>query len=319
MPLNKTDVPNLTASESLSSGSPDKTLYLEIDLEVAVQKGQSAVKPMTAVFSPDPTKLGSSSIDVLLWFHGHKGQLNKTINLKGYSAQQYLQVAEFKLREFILTTGKKQFLLVVPTLGDKSGAGVLARQDQAEAFLQQVLNGVQKHMGAKTATLGNIVLAAHSGGGAIMSKLAGYSGAFDNVKEIWCVDCTYGSGPAFKKWAETHVNNKLFVFSTGEFPTFEHPTSGKAAVKPGPDNRAIGFWGTGNDAKLIYDYAVAKKSATIEVRINTLSTKDLSKPDNERTTGPYTTSNFTYGFATEHNQSVGFYFPKLVDASKTLS
>jgi hypothetical protein len=301
--LNPIDIPSLTAAESGASPSPDKTVFLEIDLNVTVKTGQAAVDPMTAVFAADPTKLGDE-VDILLWFHGHKGYLgSQKIDLKGYSAQKYLKVPEFKLREFILTTSKNQFLLVVPTLGDTSGAGLLEQQSEAEAFLQQVLNGVRKHMGAKVSSVGNIVLAAHSGGGAIMSKVAAFTGIFDNVKEIWCDDCTYGSGPEFKKWAAkpAHIHDRLWAFSTGSFNKL------KFADKPaGPDNPVIGRWGTGDDTKLILDFAKSSKSATIEVLIA-----------NFGPTGK--TPNFNYGVASGHNESVGYYFPQLVTSSKTLS
>ena len=190
------------------------TLNLKIDLAVPVDKGQAVVSPMTVVYAPAPKQLGAQ-VDVLLWFHGHKGQLNKSVNLKGFSAGDYLNVPEFKLRDLILKTSKRNFLLVFPTQGDTSKARLLSQQNQAEAFLQQVLNGVRVNMNPKVADIGKIVLAAHSGGGAIMSTMAWFGGTFDNVREIWCVDCTYGSGPAFKTWAANpaHTLDRLWVFS----------------------------------------------------------------------------------------------------------
>lgn len=318
MALNPSDIPDLTESQTGCQGSgTDQTLYLKIDLNVPAGNGQP-VAPMTAVFAPDPGQLGSDAVDILLWFHGHKGQLGN-INLAGYTAKQYLAVNQFKLREFILSTTKKKFLLVVPTLSDRSDAGLLEQQGQAEAFLQQVLNGVRKHMGAGVKSVGDIILAAHSGGGKIMSKVAAFSGIFDsNCKEVWCDDCTYesNSGAGWVTWAKDpgNAHNRLWVFSTGQLSTPVDATKPEGAANP-----AAKFWGTGNQAKLIYDFAVKSRSSAVEVRINSLHAPDSSRPDNDHAAGPFTTANFTYGFATEHNQSVGFYFAKLVSSSKTLS
>lgn len=284
------------------------TLNLNIDLTVPIAKGQAPVVPMTVVYAPAPKQLGAQ-VNILLWFHGWKAELNKTVNLKGYSAGDYLNVPEFKFRDFILKTSKRNFLLVFPTLGDKSGAGLLNKQTQAEAFLQQVLNGVRANMNSKVTDIGKIVLAAHSGGGAIMSTMAGFGGIFDKVREIWCVDCTYGSGPAFKTWAAkpAHTLDRLWVFSTGSWwvPRLLDPTK-----KPGPTNPVVDpkdhRTGTGDDAKQILDFAKATKSKSIEVLIKPMP------PDSNKT------DNFTYGVASGHNESVGFYFPQLVQTSQTL-
>ncbi|MFO1372214.1 MAG: hypothetical protein U1F42_07405 [Candidatus Competibacteraceae bacterium] len=300
--------PTLLSSESLTANSPDKTLYLNIDLSIQIAKGQAAATALTAAFSPDPTQLGST-VDVLLWFHGHKGQLNKTTNLKGYSAQQYLSVNEFKFREFILSTSKRKFLFVMPTLGDTSGAGVLGEQAQAEAFLQQVVNGVKANMNKNVTGIGNIVLAAHSGGGAIMSKMIGYGGMFSKVREIWCIDSTYQSGSAFTTWAKQpgHTLDRLWVFSTG---SWDVPDQLKFPKQPaGPDNPVIiphHRAGTGDNARVILNYAKKSKSKNIEVLIKPMP------PESNRI-------NFNYGVAGGHNESVGFYFPQLVKSSRTLS
>lgn len=299
--------PTLLSSESLQPTSSDKTLYLDIDLSIQVAKGQAAAAALTAVFSPEPTQLGAQ-VDVLLWFHGHKGQLNKTTNLKGYSAQQYLSVDAFKFREFILGTSKRKFLFVMPTLGDKSGAGVLGEQAQAEAFLQQVVNGVQANMNSKVTGIGNIILAAHSGGGAIMSKMIGYGGIFSKVREVWCIDSTYQSGSAFVTWAKRpgHEHSRLWVFSTG---SWDVPEQLKYTNKPpGPDNPLIPAHrsGTGDNARVILNYAKKSKSTSIEVLIKPMP------PESNRI-------NFNYGVAGGHNESVKFYFPQLVNTSRNLS
>src|SRR5262249_18185146 len=144
--------------------------------------------PMTAVFAPDPAKI-TGEVNVLLWFHGDKNYWNASgkdsRNFHGKSIQYYLNSLPLcKLREFILQTSQKKFLLVAPTLNDRTGIsdadhnpGALKwTQADAEAYLKQALNGANKHLGTKATKVGNIVLAAHSGGGHLQGQMAQHFG-----------------------------------------------------------------------------------------------------------------------------------------------
>src|SRR5438477_10012314 len=93
--------PAKTGSEQGTAIPSDRTVYLGIDLDVSPPPGEAAVPPMTAVYAPDPEQL-EPQVNMLLWFHGYKGQLGAT-NLKGYSVKQYLAVPEFDLRTFVTT------------------------------------------------------------------------------------------------------------------------------------------------------------------------------------------------------------------------
>jgi hypothetical protein len=149
MSLNASDTPDLIDQEPPTATSPGHTLFLKIDLEINAMGGKSA-EPMTAVFAPDPKKLTTGDVNVLLWFHGDKDVWSKNrkghLYLWGKTVRDYLHVDECKLREFILQSSTRNFLLVVPTLNDHTGrakddhtaGGLLWQQGQAEAFLQQV-------------------------------------------------------------------------------------------------------------------------------------------------------------------------------------
>jgi hypothetical protein len=193
--------------------------------------GGKEVHKLTAVFAPDLSKL-SGEVDILLWFHGDKHYWSKRPKVdqyfKGKSIHYYLNepvLALTKLREFILKSSKKRFVLVAPTLNDNTGSGpkhtaggLLWQQADAEAYLQQVLNGVKKHLGVSVTVPGNIVLAAHSGGGHLQTHIAGnFTGLFDKMNEVWCFDSTYWGYESFEAWAQKgHSNNpRLFVYSTG--------------------------------------------------------------------------------------------------------
>ena len=143
-----------------------------------------------------------------------------------------------------------------------------------------------------------------------MSTMVGFGGTFDKVREVWCVDCTYGSGPSFKAWAAkpAHKLDRLWAFSTGSWwvPRLQDPTKPQGPTNPVVDPKDHRT-GTGDDTQQILDYAKASKSNSIEVLI-----KPMPPASNK-------TDNFTYGVASGHNESVAFYFPQLVSSSRTLT
>jgi hypothetical protein len=305
MGLNASDTPELIEEERPTATSPGHTLFLKIDLEIDAMGGKPA-EPMTAVFAPDPKRLKAGDVNVLLWLHGDKNVWSRErkhhLYIWGHSVHDYLQIDECKLREFILQSSTRQFLLVVPTLNDRTGrakdghpaGGLLWQQGQAEAFLQQVLNGVKKYMGINATGPGNIVLAAHSGGGHILTNMAQhFAGLFNKVNEIWCFDCTYWGGDPFIAWAKRgHSNNpRLWVYSTG----------GK------------GNGSTGNSANRILAFSQTKPppATNIEVLIDDYPTAGKAS------SSPYFVAAY-HGSANGHYESIKKYLPQLVEKSKNL-
>jgi len=295
--LNPKDTPTLAAPTETSPS--DCTFYFNIDLQTG--QGGSA---MTAVYVPSRVKL-RSPFDVILYFHGHK----KT---GGITIQEYLKDSDFNLREFILASSKRDVLLIAPTLGDRSAYGLLKSGDVTSAYLEQILNGVHKHLlgGQGTRpTIGQIVLAAHSGGGAPMRAVAEKSAGTDVgklIKEIWCLDSTYGNGQFWLNWATSagRTIQRLFVFSTGSWDAdvLKDPTKKKSEDNPVVGTKRVG---TGDDARVILNGAKGKSN--IEVLI-----KPVPPQSNQ-------TPNFSYGIAAGHNQAVGFYFTKLVNSSAIIA
>jgi hypothetical protein len=319
----------------------DKTAYLQIDLKVDPM-GEKPVSPMTAVFAPDPTQLkAGEGVDILLWFHGDKDVWSKKRTLAtkkhhsfwGQSVQDYLKIDECKLREFILQTSKKKFLLVVPTLNDHTGngrkpaAGLLWNQGDAEAYLQQVLNGVTEHLKIKVKGPRNIVLAAHSGGGHILSQMAQhFTGAFDKANEVWCFDCTYWGGKPFITWAtKGHSNPRLWVYSTG----------GKGPQATGDyANEILTFAQNAptknTDVEIDYPTVSYDPVAKKTVRGRTYISFQMKTPvtsidvliDDYPTVGKtsqteYFTASY-HGSAKGHYESIEKYLPQLVETSQNL-
>src|SRR5262249_35654621 len=140
----------------IESIGASKTAYLDIDLKIT----DSTVQHMTAVFAPDPAVL-KGPVDIILWLHGDKdywvhGQKHHPFT--DQPIQFYLNNLPLcDLRSFILAQQKRKFVLVAPTItnsaqavrfGDASSGALGWKQADAEKYLQQCLDGVEKHMGA---------------------------------------------------------------------------------------------------------------------------------------------------------------------------
>jgi hypothetical protein len=339
MSLDRTKAPPLRHENPPTSTSKAHTLFLEINLEVPPGNGQP-VQPVPAVFCPDPSQLPASEVNMILWLHGDKKVWSKkrgapTLDMSGTNVRDYLQVDEVKLREFILQTSQKKFLLVIPTLADRSSAeghtktekipagGLLGTQDGAEAYLDVVLKGVNAYMGKhldpprdlSLTRPKNIVLAAHSGGGYILSNMAAYGGLFaKQVQEIWCFDCTYWGN--IINWAKKgHATRKLFVYSTGEGYGSRPNPDFDPTLPEGPKNPKYQRSGTGDTALSIYHLTKADPapSTTIDVLIEAYSGSLVT----EQSTPNFKSS---YGIpdGRKHYECIEKFLPKLVEKSENL-
>jgi hypothetical protein len=203
-----------------SENRPSSTThYLEIPLG-----GGSPSPGMTGVFVPKNYR-PSGDVDLILYLHGHRsGATIDSYWSRGYSYP-------FHFREW-LNESDKNAVLVAPSLGPTSEAGSLMDAGGGDDYLDEVREVLKSH-GPHTSTpdVGNIVLAAHSGGGVPMRFLArkGFKKYHDNVKECWGFDCTYNSddasnwtdwssaggspsGKDMRDWAATNHNDFLYIY-----------------------------------------------------------------------------------------------------------
>jgi hypothetical protein len=158
----------------------------------------------TGVFFPSGFSF-PPKIDVILYFHGFKlGEfeyINKYLNGNDVFDDGKLSHKGLRLREDIDTAGKRA-VLIAPTMGEKPGSsaqkgdmGIFAKATGGDVFLAEVLRWIGKYVPQYTAscvtpTLGNVVLAGHSGGGVILLTLA--KGMKTPISEVWGFDSTYG-------------------------------------------------------------------------------------------------------------------------------
>ena len=211
----------ITAPPLLYSEStvPTETHYVSIPLGK-----ESPATPMTGIFAPQNFR-APSQVDLLVYLHGHHKGGAFPANL---SIDVYWLAAHYKfwpLREGV-NTSNKNVILVAPTLGPGSEGEKLDRAGGFDDYVGQVLGALAKYGPFKgqnqLPSVGNVVLACHSGGGARMRSVAGKSQIYGKaIKECWGFDCLYNPGNVIKKiqgdpdfwagWARSHPDAKLYI------------------------------------------------------------------------------------------------------------
>jgi flagellum-specific peptidoglycan hydrolase FlgJ len=228
-----------------ASAPPGTTLYLEIDLKIVDKFGITA-PPVTGVFIPDGYAPGAA-VDLILYLHGFKADAIKRQAIDQYWNSQRFPYGAF--REGV-NASARNVILVAPTLGSHSEAGTLLNPGGLDSYVEQVLAALrtyrpQSRVGAPP-TLGNLVLACHSGGGLPMRQLAGgQNRVLVRIRECWGFDCTYNRGDdAFwAGWARARPNAKVYIYYIAGSPTAPLAVSLRnmrvpnAIVQPAKDNR----------------------------------------------------------------------------------
>jgi hypothetical protein len=203
----------------------DDTLYTEIPLgfdEAQARSGKMIkVQPMTGIFMPPGFKGFDGArglvLNLILYLHGftdtHPGD--------GVAIDGYWDATKnpyFALREGLRDNGRKNTILVAPTLGPKSQAGGLVFWP--DHYLDQVLlalvaHSSSKYPGGTRPRYLNLVLASHSGGGFPMRKMAlGLKRYASNLQECWGFDAL-NEGAAetteWITWAKANPTKKLYI------------------------------------------------------------------------------------------------------------
>jgi hypothetical protein len=198
---------------------PLMSLYLPIPLGVPRVEAQS-----TGVFVPANYRVGKT-IDLVLFLRGYDINRPKTPTSVGeyWNSPQHPILKSFLLREEINKSGKN-VILAVPTLGPFSEFGKLQDEGGVREFLDQILDGLWRsgpHVGlADRPTVRHLILAAHSGGGVPLRRLAQVLGNDDTykdkLKECWGFDSIYGvkdkDADFWSDWAKSHAGTKVTMF-----------------------------------------------------------------------------------------------------------
>lgn len=289
--------PDLIERQKTGEG---ETLYLDIPLTSNDMGGTT--KGGSAVFLPGKH---FQAVNLLVYFHGNKAPVpqkgDKDINTAGMTLDNYMKVAQYDLRAIIRRSKRRDFVLVVPALSDGSKAEVFTAGDadvgrNFDTFLKMVLRGIAEYSEPRVnmeLSVGNVVLAAHSGGGYAMGRVAEMATRETAAKlsELWCFDSLYGSQGQMLAWAKLpgSPHERLWVYATA-------PTAGNAAT--------------------IYDAVEA--DAKLAAGKRQLSQVEISLPPAGRS-AKRRTLNWHMGLGSpDHWGCIGEFLPQLLNTSMAL-
>ncbi len=186
-----------------SHAPPGATLYVKIDLKIDNRVKQSAIF-IPVGFSKDP------DVDLVLFLHGFQQNDDTAIS-------KYLQEDYGRLREGLNASGRN-IILVAPTLGPQSEAGVLTKAGGLDDFVARSLSAIRTHGGSgwpDTLSLRSLVIACHSGGGARAREIANQKNdALNSLREHWGFDSLNSRNdvPFWQPWAPAHPQGRLLLF-----------------------------------------------------------------------------------------------------------
>jgi peptidoglycan hydrolase-like protein with peptidoglycan-binding domain len=203
-----TSTPNACRSDARVA---DKTVLHRIAL------GVPGVPNETAIYLPPGLRRGPR-VDLIVYLHGwERNREGKIICAQARTVDEYLRGRQFPLREALRDSGKNA-VLVVPKLGTHSEPGHLVRAGGFRAFVDEVLTTLTTCGGwGQTPQLGRLILAAHSGGGAAIGRIAAVNGELvDHLTEIWMFDALYGAVvPLWERFLAARPNLiARFAFTT---------------------------------------------------------------------------------------------------------
>ena len=188
---------------------PGKTVYVNMPVQAA------HVKSEVGIFIPDKFK-SAAAVDLLVFLRGHldpchspKPNMTQFWNTGLRKPSDSPGHGPVELRETI-NKSRKNVILVAPSLGELSQGWMLTAKGGFDALIAEVLKTV-RGTGTEPTSVRNIVLAAHSGGGARMREIIERKDAeVAKVREVWGFDSMYDTADpaAWLKWAQAEKDPK---------------------------------------------------------------------------------------------------------------
>jgi hypothetical protein len=212
--------PIVTAAASAKETALHKQLDRRFDLrlekqveELMHQRAEKDGHNRTGIFFPESYVPGPT-LDLIVYFHG---LLDRCGGSTSDTVEKYWTNPHFRLRELV-NDGKKNVVLVVPRLGpmDDTGSKLGMSGDAFLTKVQAVISERIKEEPFKSTgetKIRTIYLAAHSGGGLTMLRLA-QTVTVGKVRECWGFDSMYQLPREWVNWAAT--GGKYFLFWTDE-------------------------------------------------------------------------------------------------------
>jgi len=234
---------------------PLVSLYLPIPLGVP-----GVDDPATGVFVPDQYRV-DKTIDLVVFLRGYDIKRPKAATgvAEYWNSPRHPVLKSFLLREEVNKSGKN-VILVVPPLGPFAEAGKLADEGGLRAFLDRVSDGLWRsgpHADLPQAPkVRHLILAAHSGGGVPLRRLARVAGSDvdlkDKLKACWGFDSIYGvkdkDAEFWADWARGHPGTRVaMVYRFTEREVGRDPTSPVGPGNPAARREPTGTTGPARD------------------------------------------------------------------------
>jgi hypothetical protein len=183
--------------------NPSERIH-ERDLSRATSKD---AQMRTGIFFPDAYVPGPK-LNLVVYFHG---LLDRCSGSGSDSIHEYWNNKHFQLRDWV-NASKKNAVLVVPRLGDPDKRGSKLGMDGND-FLKKVEEVIAERVKTEpfnytgAVKIQNIALAAHSGGGTTMLRLA-QTGTVGKICECWGLDSFYYPNP--QEWVDWAAPGRWF-------------------------------------------------------------------------------------------------------------
>ncbi len=232
-------LPLLAQSENEINVSPGQTLYLPIRLN-------KTVPPKVGVFIPSHFQ-PTDAVDLIVYFHGHIIKDCETFPAKfrGKGIEYYWNTPLFTcLREELAASHQNAILLAptfIPIFATKENEprdyGDLNRAGKFDFLVNETLAQL-KSLGTipANATIRNIILSGHSGGGLPMQAILNTKNSLKkNIVECWGFECLYFGTSIWENWLAANINvafrhfrrETKFITATTTLKQFKNFQDGK--------------------------------------------------------------------------------------------
>jgi len=189
------------------------TLYVNIDLgREGSGPAQPPIPTKTGIFIPENYR-PQQHVDLILYLPGHKKSRDLTID-------RYWHILPLRAFREKLNESHKNVILVTPTLGLHSQAGWLAQPGGLDRYIGLVMAALGRYgpYQGQSPIVGNIILAAHSGGGSAMRQIILSNQRYSpNIRECWGFDCFYSDADpvVWANWARSRPDARLYIYFYG--------------------------------------------------------------------------------------------------------
>lgn len=184
----------------------ESTLYVNIDLgRESPGSAHPPIPAKTGIFISENYR-PQQYVDLILYLPGHKKSRDLTID-------SYWHILPLRAFREKLNDSRKNVILVTPTLGLHSQAGWLSQSGGLDRYIALVMAALS-HYGpyqGQSPRVGNIILAAHSGGGKAMRQIMLSNQHYSqNIRECWGFVCFYIDAVPIRYW-RTRIEGAPFL------------------------------------------------------------------------------------------------------------